>query len=74
MMGDPAISINPPQTDAMMQHSLAMVQNQNRKFDFCDSFRLIWAAIWHLCPSQGLFKVSAEILQLIMILILQCSR
>ena len=40
MMGDPAISINPPQTDAMMQHSLAMVQNQNRKFDFRDSFRL----------------------------------
>ena len=67
------MGINPPQTDAMMQHSLAMVANQNRKFIFLTPFRLSWVTNWHLCPSQGLFKVSVEILQLIMILILQCS-
>ena len=34
MMGDHGVGMNPAQQDSMMQHSLAMVQNQNRKCTF----------------------------------------
>jgi len=32
MVVDPSMGVNPGQPDSLMQHSLAMVQNPNRKF------------------------------------------